>query len=243
MSSIVEFLLTLILIVLVALTCTQLVVLVAAAWLRLSNWLRSSKSKQDSGERVAKAMVASTLAKHVVVGEGGMVYVLGYDLGLFRRKQYNKLYELLDLWLSRGAHITYFLHIAPQPEDTAKIQEVFESSTSQVAPTVMGSIRLVVIKENPETEEILDKSKTNHFLLVNSKQNFTGNGRGRYQLWLEGNHPINKTAAENCVYLANADKDSRLRPVRYAIELFLRIGNHSQELVLGNAPELHKLRF
>ena len=72
----------------------------------------------------------------------------------------------LDLWLSRGAHIIYFLHIAPQSEDIAKIQEVFESSTSQIKPVVKGSIRLVAIKENPETEEILEKSKTNHFLLV-----------------------------------------------------------------------------
>ena len=81
MSSIVEILLTLILIVLVILTCIQLVGLVAAAWLRLSNWLRLSKSKPGSEVREAKAMVASTLGKHVVVGEGGMVYVLGYDLG------------------------------------------------------------------------------------------------------------------------------------------------------------------
>ena len=242
MSNIVEILLILILMVLVVLTFIQLVSLVAAAWLRLSNWLRLSKSKPGSEVRVAKAMVASTLGKHIVVDEGSMVYVLGYDLGLFREKQYHKLYELLDLWLSRGAHIIYFLHIAPQSDDIAKIQEVFESSTSQIRPTVKGSIRLVVIEENPETEEILEKSKTNHFLLVNSNQNFTGDGGDKYQLWLEGNHPINKTVAENCIYLANANRDSRLKPVRYAIELFLRIGNHSSQLALGNTPELHKLR-
>ena len=242
MSSIVEFLLTLILIALVALTCTQLVVLVAAAWLRLSNWLRLSKSKPGSEVRVAEAMVASTLGKHVVVGEGDIVHVLGYDLGLFRRKQYEKLYELLDLWLSRGAHIIYFLHIAPQPDDIAKIQEVFESSTSQIKPTARGSIRLVAIKENPETEEILEKSKTNHFLLVDSRKKSTGGSKGEYQLWLEGYHPTDETVARDCVYLANASGDSRLKPVRYAIELFLRIGNHTQQLVLGNAPELDKLR-
>ena len=237
MPSIVEILLTLLLITLVVLTLIQLVGLVVAAWLHLF------KSKRLSEARVEKAMVATTVGKHVVVDEGSLTYILGYDLKLFREQQYNELYKLLGRWLSRGAHITYFLHVAPQADDIAKIEEIFESSSSNMNPSVMGSIRLVVIEENPETEEILQKSKTNHFLLVNSQRNLAGVGRGKYQLWLESNHPIDKTEAKDCVYLANAGKDSRLRPVRYAIETFLRSGNHSSQLVLGDAPELGEIKF
>ena len=243
MTGIVEILLLVLLVVLIPLIILQLMGIIEAVRWRIAAKWRLFGSNLAGEIREQEATVATTVGKHVVVGEGSLVYVLGYDLKLFRERQYDELYKLLSRWLGRGGHIIYFLHVAPQPDDIAKIEEVFAVPSSHMAASVRGSIRLVVIEKNVETKEILEKSKTNHFLLVDSHQKFTGNGRGRYQLWLEGYHPTDKTEASNCVYLANAGIDSRLRPVRYAIDIFSRIGNHRTQLVLGNAPELHKLKF
>jgi hypothetical protein len=147
------------------------------------------------------AYTANTLKKYILNYHPDFkgikkVVMLGYKPSIF--SDYEPLKDLTNDLLDKNIDVTHFFHEVDI--GIGVYDNLFNKKNTKV--------KILEIKNNKDTKFYLDKTKTEHFVLF-----YLDNEK--FDLWLEGNHPVDEQQSYDCQYIANIDKnDNRLNSVQ-----------------------------
>lgn len=144
--------------------------------------------------------LATTLERYLKIDDSTKrVQVVGYDDQMLDSKKYRAWVDLLKTWDNKGIRCDLYFH-----------KTSYLDKNPDILKELPTNLKVYEVKSNEKTKDYLERTVTTHFLIVDSPN----------QLWLEGNHRIGETSAENCELLQNASNDKRWETIQAVLGVF-----------------------